>query len=144
MDEHGEEYLFSDELRSLIPPKIVDAMKTSNRDLFMEKVQEEGKTTWWILQQVLILVKEEVEEYPFLKKNLIDLLQFVENRKASQYSCKRRSTEILKPSLRWKMIRRIFSKFVREWLCFSLSWLENATQAYQSQQKTASKSLQRT
>jgi hypothetical protein len=83
MSEQGEQYVYSDALLSLVPVEIVNAMKTSNQELFMDRVQETGKTTCWILQQVLSLVKEDSDQFPLLQEAVDDLLQFLEQCEAS-------------------------------------------------------------
>lgn len=78
MAERSEEYVFSDALQSRIPPDIVDAMRTSDKESFMEKVEDAEKTTWWILVQLLSLVKAECGAHTSLQLVVGDLLQFLE------------------------------------------------------------------
>jgi hypothetical protein len=77
-----EEYVLSDALRSLIPPEIVSAMEASDKRLFMEKVRDARKSTWWIFEQVVSLVQADSGAYPSLQEAMGDLLRFLRHREA--------------------------------------------------------------
>jgi hypothetical protein len=85
MSKQNKKFVFSDALASVVPPEIVDTMENSNKELFMEKVKETRKTTWWIFMQVLSLFQIDPSAHPSVKKTTSDLFQFLERCEASPH-----------------------------------------------------------